>query len=111
MAYDSMDRPRYLVPTLGNVYTALEVYSWPLVRAATGSFFMPHGIQKLFGLWDGNSQNYRKFCQTRTDPVPVLGLLHWLPRILRRDLPDPRPVDDAGASLFAGFMFVATCHV
>ncbi|HEX3417532.1 MAG TPA: hypothetical protein VHT21_14185, partial [Stellaceae bacterium] len=54
MAYQSMDRPRYVVPALGTVYSAIEVYSWPLVRAATGSFFLPHGMQKLFGFWGGD---------------------------------------------------------
>jgi putative oxidoreductase len=53
MAYQSMDRPRYVVPALGTVYSAIEVYSWPLVRAATGFFFLPHGMQKLFGFWGG----------------------------------------------------------
>ena len=51
MTYPSMDRPRYVVPALERVYSALEVYSWPLVRAATGFFFLPHGMQKLFGFW------------------------------------------------------------
>ncbi|MBV9199924.1 MAG: hypothetical protein JOY83_09370 [Alphaproteobacteria bacterium] len=54
MAYDSVNRPRYMVPALGNVYSAIEVYSWPLVRAATGFFFLPHGMQKLFGFWGGD---------------------------------------------------------
>jgi putative oxidoreductase len=54
MAYQSMDRPRYVVPALGSVYSAIEVYSWPLVRAATGFFFLPHGMQKLFGFWGGD---------------------------------------------------------
>src|SRR4051794_5867495 len=48
------ERPRYLVPTLGRIHGALEVYSWPLVRAATGLFFVPHGLQKLFGMWGGD---------------------------------------------------------
>ena len=54
MAYQGMDRPRYVVPALGTVYSAIEVYSWPLVRAATGFFFLPHGMQKLFGFWGGD---------------------------------------------------------
>ena len=54
MTYQTADRPSYLVPALGSVYTALEVYSWPLVRAATGFFFLPHGMQKLFGFWGGD---------------------------------------------------------
>ena len=53
--YDSMnERPRYLVPALGGIYGALDTYSWPLVRAATGLFFVPHGLQKLFGMWGGD---------------------------------------------------------
>src|SRR4051794_41770550 len=48
------ERPRYLVPALGGVYGALDAYSWPLVRAATGLFFVPHGLQKLFGMWGGD---------------------------------------------------------
>src|SRR3954454_18196329 len=48
------ERPRYLVPALGGIYGALETYSWPLVRAATGLFFVPHGLQKLFGMWGGD---------------------------------------------------------
>ena len=60
MAYESMNRPRYVVPALANVYTVLEVYSWPLVRAATGFFFLPHGMQKLFGLWVATSPRPRK---------------------------------------------------
>jgi putative oxidoreductase len=39
---------------LGNLYAALEAYSWPLVRVATGFFFLPRGVQKLFGAWDGD---------------------------------------------------------
>ena len=54
MAYDSIDRPRYVVPALGTIYTVLEAYSWPLVRVATGFFFLPHGMQKLFGVWGGD---------------------------------------------------------
>ncbi len=49
-----MDRPRYVVPALGTVYSAIEVYSWVLVRVATGFFFLPHGMQKLFGFWGGD---------------------------------------------------------
>ena len=53
MTYDSINRPRYVVPALGALCAALDAYSWPLVRAATGLFFMPHGTQKLFGFWGG----------------------------------------------------------
>jgi putative oxidoreductase len=54
MTYQSADRSRYVVPALEGLYSVLEVYSWPLVRAATGFFFLPHGMQKLFGVWGGD---------------------------------------------------------
>jgi len=65
MAYDSLNRPRYMVPGLANVYSALEMYSWPLVRAATGFFFLPHGMQKLFGFWGETSPRQLKTSPSR----------------------------------------------
>ncbi len=41
MAYENLGRPRFVVPALGGLYVALETYSWPLVRVATGLFFVP----------------------------------------------------------------------
>ena len=52
--YDRIDRPRYVVPGLGGLYAALDSYCWPLIRVATGLFFVPHGMQKLFGFWGGD---------------------------------------------------------
>jgi uncharacterized membrane protein YphA (DoxX/SURF4 family) len=55
MTAQSIDQPpRYLVPALGGFYAVLSPYSWPLVRVATGLFFVPHGMQKLFGFWGGD---------------------------------------------------------
>jgi uncharacterized membrane protein YphA (DoxX/SURF4 family) len=70
-----MDRPRYVLPALGGVYTALEAYSWPLVRAATGFFFVPHGMQKLFGFWGGDivkfAESFAKQGRTRRCCGPI----------------------------------------
>jgi len=45
MTAQSIDQPpRYLVPALGGIYAVLSPYSWPLVRVATGLFFVPHGM-------------------------------------------------------------------
>jgi putative oxidoreductase len=112
MTYQTADRPSYLVPALGSVYTALDAYSWPLVRAATGFFFLPHGMQKLFGFWGGDiARTAENFAKEGLNPSMfwayyircleffggiclILGLL-------------TRPV----AALFAGFMFVGAFHV
>ena len=50
MPDQSIDQPPpYLLPALGGIYAVLSPYFWPLVRVATGLFFVPHGMQKLFG--------------------------------------------------------------
>jgi len=46
--------PRLIIPALGGVYDATSKFSWPLIRIVTGLFLMPHGAQKLFGMFDGN---------------------------------------------------------
>src|ERR1700730_16903619 len=112
MTYDSIDRPRYVVPALGSLYAALEAYSWPLVRAATGLFFMPHGMQKLFGFWGGDiARTAEGFAKQGLNPslfwayyIGCLEVFGGLCLVLGLAT---RPV----AALFAGFMFVAAFHV
>ena len=53
MAYQSMDRPRYARLRLRYVLGAIEVYSWPLVRAATGFFFCRMGCRSYW-VWGGD---------------------------------------------------------
>jgi putative oxidoreductase len=112
MTYDSIDRGRYLIPALGSLYTALEAYSWLLVRAATGLLFIPHGMQKLFGFWGGDIvKTAEGFAKQGLNPsmfwayyigcLEVFGGLCLVLGLLTR------PV----AALFAGFMFVAAFHV
>lgn len=112
MAYQSIDRPRYLVPALGGVYVALETYSWPLVRIATGLFFMPHGMQKLFGFWGGNIvKTAQGFASDGLHPALFwayyIGCLEFFGGLCLVLGLLTRPV----AALFAGFMFVAAFHV
>src|SRR6201984_15390 len=111
MAYQSMDRPRYVVPVLGGIYAAIEAYSWPLVRAATGFFFLPHGMQKLFGFWGGDiSKTIEGFAKQGLNPawfcVYYIGSLEFFGGICLILGLLTRPV----AALFAGFMFVAAFH-
>ena len=109
MAYD---RPRYVVPTLGTVYSALEVYSWPLVRAATGFVFLPHGMQKLFGFWGGDiAKTAEGFAKEGLNSslfwAYYIGCLEFFGGLLLIIGLLTRPV----AVLAAGFMFVAAFHV
>ena len=110
---DSIGRPaRYLVPVLGGIYAALDAYSWPLIRVATGLFFMPHGMQKLFGLWGGDLAKVAEgFAKQGLEPamfwasyiggLELFGGLFLVIGLLTR------PV----AALFCGFMAVAAFHV
>lgn len=42
-----------LVPALSPLYRALSPLAEPLLRVAAGLFLVPHGAQKLFGLFGG----------------------------------------------------------
>jgi putative oxidoreductase len=44
---------RLYVPALGGIYAALNEYAHPMLRIALGAILMPHGCQKLFGLFGG----------------------------------------------------------
>ncbi len=106
------DRPNYVVPGLGSIYAALDRYSWPLVRAATGLFFVPHGMQKLFGAWGGNIANTAEgFAKQGLEPglfwAYYIGGLEFFGGIALAVGLLTRPV----AALFAGFMAVAAFHV
>jgi putative oxidoreductase len=111
--YQSLDRPpRYFVPVLGGLYGALETYSWPLLRVATGLFFVPHGMQKLFGLWGGGLAKYAAgFAKSGFHPglfwASYIGCLEFFGGLLLIVGLLTRPV----AALFCGFMFVAAFFV
>src|SRR4029077_16295504 len=87
-------------------------YSWPLVRAATGLFFVPHGMQKLFGFWGGNiATTIEGFGKQGLDAATFwayyIGSLEFFGGLLLTVGLLTRPV----AALFAGFMAVAAFHV
>lgn len=45
------------IPALQGIYDKVGWLAWPAVRIVAGAFLVPHGAQKLFGLWGGNIQN------------------------------------------------------
>ena len=44
---------RPIVPALGGIYESLSPYMEPLLRFAAGAMLVPHGCQKLFGMFGG----------------------------------------------------------
>lgn len=45
--------PRRLIPVMGAVYDGLTPLVYPLVRVTAGLLLIPHGAQKLFGMFGG----------------------------------------------------------
>ena len=48
---------RYYIPALGNLYARLEPFVLPLLRIGLGLILIPHGCQKLFGMFGGMGLN------------------------------------------------------
>ena len=44
---------RLYVPALGGIYSAVHEYAEPILRIALGAILIPHGCQKLFGMFGG----------------------------------------------------------
>src|SRR5215204_1895754 len=48
---------RYYIPALGVLYARLEPFVLPLLRVGLGLILIPHGCQKLFGMFGGMGLN------------------------------------------------------
>jgi putative oxidoreductase len=44
---------RYYIPALGSFYASLDRYMLPMLRIVLGVILIPHGCQKLFGMFGG----------------------------------------------------------
>jgi putative oxidoreductase len=49
--------PRLYIPALGGIYDSLREYAEPILRIALGAVLIPHGCQKLFGMFGGMGLN------------------------------------------------------
>ena len=68
-----------LVPAFRPLQDALSPYADLAARAATGLFLVPHGAQKLFGLFGGYGiEATGQFFQTKLGLPPVMALITGL---------------------------------
>lgn len=68
--------PALRIPALQSLYDRLAWLSWPLVRFVAGAFLMPHGAQKLFGLFGGEiSSTAGFFAKVGLEPALPLAYL------------------------------------
>ena len=49
----SVNKSRLYIPALGGLYDSLWDLAWLVLRLAAGLCLMPHGAQKLFGMFGG----------------------------------------------------------
>ena len=49
----SSDAPKPLIPAIAAAADALSPFAEPLLRVTAGALLLPHGLQKLFGLFGG----------------------------------------------------------
>ncbi len=58
------DKSRLYIPALGGLYSSLEPLMLPLLRVALGAVLMPHGAQKLFGMFGGAQIPFARFFES-----------------------------------------------
>lgn len=68
-------RSNYYVPGLAPLYSRTETLAYPLIRIAAGLFLVPHGMQKLFGMWGGSATGTAAFF-TKIGLEPALPLAY-----------------------------------
>lgn len=98
-----------IIPALSPIYLQLEPFTWPMLRAAFGLFFVPHGCQKLFGMFGGNIAGTIKFMsgvgiEPATFWAYYIGVLELAGGLLIAIGFLTRPI----AALFVGFLLVGT---
>jgi putative oxidoreductase len=105
---------QYIIPGLGRIWDKLGGYAWAFLRICMGLWYIPHGMQKLFGAFGGNIKGVAGAMAKvwGIDPGTALGLAYFLGcleffgGILLVVGLLTRPV----AALFVGFMYVAAFH-
>lgn len=77
LATTSSARP--LIPAVATLTRTLAPFGEPMVRVAAGLFLMPHGAQKLFGLFGGHGlEATGQFFATKFGLPPSMALVAGL---------------------------------
>jgi len=103
---------QYISPGLGKVWGKLDGYTSAFLRIAMGLWYIPHGMQKLFGAWGGTVAGLAKGIEGVLGWTPgifwayYIGSLEFFGGILLVLGLFTRPI----AALFIGFMYVAAFH-
>jgi putative oxidoreductase len=53
MSMSATNSSRYYIPAFGGIYASLQSLVLPLLRAGIGVILIPHGCQKIFGMFGG----------------------------------------------------------
>lgn len=69
-------KPELYIPALQPLYDRVAEYGMPLVRVAAGLILVPHGLQKVFGMWGGNIVNTAGFF-AKVGLEPALPLAYF----------------------------------
>lgn len=104
----------YIIPGLGKLWESLGKYAWAFLRIAYGAWYIPHGMQKLFGAFSGNAKFIAGLIakawgweqSTALTWVYIIGSVEFFGGILLVIGLFTRPV----AVAFCIFMYVAAFH-
>ena len=77
MAMSDTSSTRYYIPAFAGIYASFDALVLPLLRAVLGIVLIPHGCQKLFGMFGGMglSGNAALFDKLGYQPGMVWGTL------------------------------------
>ena len=72
-----VDRSKLIIPAVAPLYEGLGCVAYPLMRIVVGGFLIPHGMQKLFGMWGGSGIEgvIAGFSKMGLEPAPLLAYL------------------------------------
>jgi len=110
----SISKSRLYIPALGGLYESLWDIVWLLLRLAAGLIVVPHGMQKLFGMFGGGGLTGTAafFDKIGYSPgniwAPVVGSVEFFGGLLVAIGLFTRP---AAALLAIQFIFVSHFHL